>query len=56
MEGQRIFVLDGSVSTCSAKYIFLDVVGFTSGRSVEAQTEIVRAINRIVSEAISVPE
>lgn len=40
-------------STCSAKYIFLDVVGFTNNRSVEAQTDIVRAMNRIVLSVIN---
>ena len=34
--------------TCHAKYIFLDVVRFSTGRSVEAQTEIVHALNEVV--------
>lgn len=34
--------------TVPAKYIFLDVVGFTHQRSVEAQSEIVAVLNSIV--------
>jgi hypothetical protein len=33
------------------KYIFLDVVGFTHQRSVEAQSEIVGTLNAIVDAA-----
>lgn len=36
-----------------AKYIFLDVVGFTQRRSVEAQTDIVDALNMIVRDAVA---
>lgn len=36
-----------------AKYIFLDVVGFTQNRSVEAQTDIVAALNMIVRNSVS---
>ncbi len=36
----------------SAKYIFLDVVGFTRNRSVEAQSDIVRALNQIVKGSV----
>lgn len=32
-----------------AKHIFLDVVGFTRARSVEAQTDIVGYLNSLVS-------
>lgn len=39
--------------TKSAKYIFLDIVGFTHNRSVEAQTELITALNSIVLEAVS---
>ncbi len=39
--------------TIPAKYIFLDVVSFTHNRSVEAQTDIVHALNAIVSESIA---
>lgn len=36
----------------AAKYIFLDIVGFTHNRSTEAQAEIVKQLNEIVSEAL----
>jgi class 3 adenylate cyclase len=36
------------VQTVDAKYVFLDVVGFTRGRSVEAQSDIVETLNEIV--------
>ena len=39
--------------TKSAKYIFLDIVGFTHNRSVEAQTEIIAVLNNVVLEAIA---
>lgn len=39
--------------TKSAKYIFLDIVGFTHKRSVEAQTDIIGALNSVVLEAVS---
>lgn len=38
--------------TARIQYVFLDVVGFTRGRSVEAQSEIVAALNTIVSASI----
>lgn len=34
------------------KYIFLDVVGFTRGRSVEAQADIVETLNEIVGSLL----
>lgn len=37
----------------TAKYIFLDVVGFTHNRSVEAQADIVCALNDIVRESVA---
>jgi class 3 adenylate cyclase len=40
-------------TTCSAKYIFMDVVGFTHGRSVEAQTSIVDVLNKTVLGTLS---
>lgn len=36
-----------------AKYIFLDVVGFSRGRTVDAQADIIEALNRIVESAIT---
>ena len=38
--------------TALVKYIFLDVVNYSHERSVEAQTEIINTLNRIVKEAI----
>lgn len=38
--------------TIPAKYIFLDVVGFTHERSVEAQTDIVHVLNGVVKSAV----
>jgi class 3 adenylate cyclase len=39
-------------TTTPAKYIFLDVVGFTHGRSVEAQSDIVLVLNDIVQTSL----
>jgi hypothetical protein len=41
-----------SAPTVSAKYIFLDVVGFSHQRSIEAQSEIVAALNSIVHASL----
>jgi len=48
-----------SAQTAQVKYVFLDVVKFTEGRSVEAQSDIVASINWIVGVAVkafAVPE
>jgi class 3 adenylate cyclase len=34
------------------QYVFLDVVAFTQGRTIEAQADVVEALNRIVLQAI----
>lgn len=39
-------------SVCSAKYVFLDIVGFTNDRSIEAQSDIVSALNEIVKLSV----
>ena len=39
--------------TALVKYVFIDVVGFTKDRSVEAQSDIIMNMNRIVDETIS---
>jgi hypothetical protein len=39
--------------TIPAKYVFMDVVGFSRDRSVEAQSYIVEALNRIVLLSLS---
>lgn len=44
------------VETASIKYIFLDVVGFTKDRSVEAQSDIIISLNKIVRECIQSSE
>jgi class 3 adenylate cyclase len=41
------------VETAPIKYIFLDVVGFTKDRSVEAQSDIINSLNIIVRECIT---
>jgi len=38
--------------TVQAKYIFLDIVGFTHERSIEAQSDIIGVLNRLVREAV----
>src|SRR5438034_7778626 len=38
--------------TARVKYIFLDIVGYTKGRHVEAQSEIIGDLNRIVLTAL----
>jgi hypothetical protein len=38
--------------TARTKYINLDIVGFTKGRSVEAQSELVATLNEIVSSSV----
>jgi len=40
------------VTSVSVKYIFLDIVKFTQGRSVEAQSDIVKTLNKIVNSAV----
>jgi len=40
-------------ATASAKYVFLDVVGFSRNRSVEAQADIIVALNGLVLAAVS---
>lgn len=40
-------------TTVHAKYIFLDVVDFTRNRSVEAQADIVYALNKVVESSVT---
>lgn len=44
------------VTTADAKYVFLDIVGFTRGRSVEAQADIVTSLNEVVRESLKIRE
>jgi class 3 adenylate cyclase len=38
--------------TALTKYLFLDIVGFTKGRSVEAQSDLVNSLNTIVKSVL----
>jgi hypothetical protein len=40
------------VETALTKYVFLDIVAFTKGRSVEAQSDLVAELNSIVKSAL----
>jgi len=40
------------LETARVQYVFLDVVGFTSNRSVEAQSEVVATLNDVVTKAL----
>jgi hypothetical protein len=40
-------------TTSRIKYIYLDVVGFTYNRTVEAQVQIISALNNIVKESLT---
>jgi len=47
------------VETARVQYVFLDVVGFTKNRSVEAQSEVVATLNDVVTRglrSLDVPE
>lgn len=41
------------VATTQAKYIYFDIVDFSRDRSVEAQTDIINAINRITADTVT---
>lgn len=40
------------VKTIDAKHLFIDIVNYTYNRSVEAQTELIRILNKIVNDTI----
>jgi len=40
------------VETARVQYVFLDVVGYTRNRSVEAQSEVVATLNDIVIKSL----
>lgn len=42
------------VQTARVQYVFLDVVAFTKNRSVEAQSEVVAALNTVVNKSLQV--
>lgn len=41
-----------TVETAHVKYVYLDIVGFTKDRSVEAQSDLVAALNEVVRGAL----
>lgn len=43
---------NGPAETASVKYVYLDIVGFTRDRSVEAQSDLVAALNKIVKVSL----
>jgi hypothetical protein len=45
--------MSNSVTTFEAKHIFLDIVNYTHNRSIEAQTELIAVLNKIVKQSIT---
>jgi class 3 adenylate cyclase len=41
-----------TVKTANVKYVFLDIVGFTKDRSVEAQSDLVLMLNKVVHSSL----
>jgi len=44
--------MNNKAITVEAKHIFLDIVNYTYGRSIEAQTELISILNKIVKNSI----
>ncbi|MDH3252715.1 MAG: hypothetical protein OEM41_07975, partial [Ignavibacteria bacterium] len=44
---------DKRVLTVPVKYVYLDVVGFTRDRSVEAQSDVIDYLNSIVRDVVA---
>lgn len=44
--------MNQEITTVNAKYIFIDIVSYTYNRSIEAQTDLIRVLNKIVSDSI----
>ena len=42
----------GKAKTALIKYIFLDIIGFTNNRSVEAQADLIGYLNSVVTETL----
>src|SRR3989344_1508069 len=42
-----------NTETVNGKYIFLDIVNYSSNRTVEAQTDIITNLNKIVKEVLN---
>lgn len=45
-----------TVETAHVRYVFLDIVAFTKGRSVEAQSDLVAKLNEVVRQALLTTE
>ena len=43
----------GSPRTALVRYIYIDIVDFSIGRTIEAQSDILSALNRIVGQSVS---
>ena len=43
----------GSPRSALVRYIYIDIVDFSVGRTIEAQSEILSALNRIVGQSVS---
>ena len=44
------------VETVNAKYVFLDVVGYSRGRTIEAQSHIIEVLNAAIKDAVTASE
>lgn len=42
-----------AAETVNAKYVFLDVVGYSRGRTIEAQSHIIEVLNTAIKEAVA---
>ena len=38
--------------TANVKYVFVDVVGFTKDRSVEAQSDVIGLLNEVITQSL----
>src|SRR5262245_45554888 len=39
--------------TVNAKYVFVDIVGYSRGRTIEAQSHIIETLNAVIREALT---
>ena len=46
------YIMSNKAITVEAKHIFLDIVNYTHERSIEAQTELIAVLNRIVKNSV----
>lgn len=42
-----------TAETVNAKYVFLDIVGYSRGRTIEAQSHIIEVLNGVILEAVA---